>query len=455
MSKKDKISGHDSAHQFQYKAFKISEEVFDLLKKSVPVKYSKMVSKEEMRGLTFKCEDMKSIFYTQDTMVARLFHLKRVPEIKDYIPKEIWDAANKMSQKSSYPVILYLDRHLSGVTFQKTYTGSRAYCKMRKYLSTYYSDAEIEERLSMFEYDGHVKQIHYLRPVEIGKIYKFTNCSEYDINSAYCSILANEIFPKAHDLLVSLYAARKEKPENKALFNYFVGMLTRKGHRLTYNYIVKSISDKLGNFIMAHGGYENLIYANTDGAVIKDVDGMIYGGSKELGDFKVETRGDCYLYKGKNYWTIQQNEVLKGSILWQVRNKINLRLGVTVDYEPTLAYKSSELDDSKRVYWYEAQNVKEVVPVTISDTKEVKKEVKKPKIKLDMEAIDIFTKKFNLKETRHEDSKEDLLQQEIREDSNEDLSIPDRALSKLKISPEEWQTFRQVTGFSRQARGHS
>lgn len=114
-------------------------------------------------------------------------------------------------------------------------------------------------------------QLHYNYSDMDGLITKHNNCFKYDINSAYGYYL-KQIFPKATEDIDKLYRLRKEHPEYKSYFNYFIGMLNspskKKKYGETYNWIVQQTRQKLEEAIRYTGGV--LIYANTDGYVVRN-----------------------------------------------------------------------------------------------------------------------------------------------------------------------------------------
>ena len=84
----------------------------------------------------------------------------------------------------------------------------------------------------------------------------------------------------------------------------------------------------------------SIVYANTDGVIIKDPVNRIETSDK-LGDFKDELKdGVIYLllYRGKTSYTLYQyyngkKFEKKGSALNSVREQIDLSTGTYVDYE--------------------------------------------------------------------------------------------------------------------------
>lgn len=220
-------------------------------------------------------------------------------------------------------------------------TGTKAKAYMMKIFKDFYTDEEIDERLNMFqaEYDPSYKQYHYDFNAETGIIYKITNTYKYDINGAHLDALC-EIFPKAADRLKKLYKDRKKNQVLKKFPNLFVGMLAyktdeqRKLHQSgkyekTYNWIVQRTTKKLFEALDTIGG--NLIYANTDGAIIRRPKAKL-NISDQLGDFKLEYNGDTYIYADKNYILYQFGDEMKGSCLTAVRPDIDLRKGKVVHY---------------------------------------------------------------------------------------------------------------------------
>ena len=210
--------------------------------------------------------------------------------------------------------------------------GQRAWQFMLNLLENYYSYEEIKNIFNNYtvEYNKEYAQYHYNYPCNTNKkVFKFENCYKYDINGAHCDAIA-EMFPLAKKAILVLYANRKTKPVNKEIINYFVGMLARKGFRLTYNWIVQRTTKLLYKAMDITGG--KMIYANTDGYVISMPDNLL-NTSKELGDFKLEYSGDIYIYQDTNYWLMQCGDEMKGSCLTSVRKNIDLSKNQVVHYK--------------------------------------------------------------------------------------------------------------------------
>lgn len=212
----------------------------------------------------------------------------------------------------------------------KTIDGARAYYLLMELLHRYYNDEEIEECLHSHEAekDDNYTQCH-INVADEGYIQKYENCFYYDINGAHNDALI-EIFPKAEHALTNLYISRHDNPNYKAIVNYGVGMLCKKGYRKTYNWIVQRTTKKLYEAMDYTDGIQ--IYANTDGFVVSSPKHELQTSSK-LGEYKIEYFGDVYLYRDKNYWLLQMGDIMKGSCLTSVRKDIDLSKGQVVHYE--------------------------------------------------------------------------------------------------------------------------
>lgn len=249
-----------------------------------------------------------------------------------------------------YQCICVLNDKLEGKTYQKAINGGTAFRRMKKKLLNHYTEEEFDAQMSKHqkEYDPTKSQIHFFYAKQQGIIYKYENCVKYDINGAYAAALI-EIFPKAKEEILKIYKERKKKPLNKALINYFVGMMCNKKYKKkygnTYNYIVQEVSEHMKRTIDYVGGI--LLYANTDGFVVSNPTNKLQT-SKELGDFKLEYEGDVYLYQGENYQVMQTGDKLTGNLFYKVRDKIDLRKGKTVSYKR-----------EKDGYTYKLKNIRE------------------------------------------------------------------------------------------------
>lgn len=220
---------------------------------------------------------------------------------------------------------------LTGLQVEKDVDGPTAYKWVNNMLLKYYTNEEIQNRLDLFssEYVDKLKQLHYNYIDDDNCISLHKNCAKYDINGAHNDAL-REIFPKAATEIEYYYNQRHEKPMIKKYFNYYVGMLCKKGHRGTYNWIVQRTTCKLLNAIKETDG--ELVYANTDGFIVTNYKSKLKT-SKNLGDMKLEYEGDVYTFTDKNYTCVQCGEKIVGNVLYQVRDKIDLRIGKTVHYD--------------------------------------------------------------------------------------------------------------------------
>lgn len=210
-------------------------------------------------------------------------------------------------------------------------TGTYAWTAFNKILSKEYSPEEVKEQLHKFEaeHDDCWKQYHYNITNEPGIINVHENAYCYDINGAHADALA-EIFPRCDDKIEKMYRERKKHPNNKAIFNYFVGILCRKGYRKTYNWIVQRTTMRLFDAMDYTDGL--LIYANTDGFITKDPRRKLKT-SKALGQFKLEYHGTVYTYSDVNYTVTQYGKKMKGNLRLMLRDKVDLSQGKVVHYK--------------------------------------------------------------------------------------------------------------------------
>ena len=250
-------------------------------------------------------------------------------------------------------VIVRKDLGLKPGTIVPAITGKTAWVRFNKMLSKYYTAAEIKDCLKSHKAKQNIElmQVHYdINTLDPMKVYRFSNVYKYDINGAHNEALC-EIFPKAADEIRKMYEERKQKPINKSVVNYYCGMLMRSGYPGTYYWIIQRTTRKLLeaiNYVTDnHSGNGRLIYANTDGFMIMNPDRKLKT-SKELGDFKLEYKGDVYVVTTDNYLLYQTGEEMFGRTLLEVRNKIDLRAGKFVTYDRTLignTYKATNISE--------------------------------------------------------------------------------------------------------------
>ena len=222
----------------------------------------------------------------------------------------------------------------------KTISGTYATNYMNHLLFKYYSPREVEEILNNneAEYNKDLIQYHYMVSLNVNELRKYDNCVKYDINGAHCDALV-ELFPKAAKAILKLHSKRKEKPEIKQIFNFYVGNLCNTGHRKTYNWIVQRTTRILYKAMDLTKG--QLLYANTDGFVIRCPERKLHT-SINLGEFKEEYSGDVYFYRSKNYQLMQCGEEMRGSCRNEVRGDIDLRKGIVVTYTQYPEYLDKE-----------------------------------------------------------------------------------------------------------------
>lgn len=217
---------------------------------------------------------------------------------------------------------------------QSNISGYHAYLYMNKALLKFYSQDEIHDILNSYkdDRDDRLKQAHFLKEVSSDYVSCYKNTFKYDINGAHTYALT-QMFPKAKDKIIQMYLGRKKNPKLKKILNYYVGCLVPKGFVGAYNHIVHETTKKLVDFFEKVGGTP--LYINTDGFVVRNPN-KILKGSTELGQVKLEYSGDTYIYAGRNYWVMQQGDELTGSVLTEVRDRLDLSKGLVVKYKNKL-----------------------------------------------------------------------------------------------------------------------
>ena len=251
----------------------------------------------------------------------------------------------------------------------KAISGSSAYAYILKLLYKYYTKAEIEHRLHMFEadYDQDLAQLHFIYPVEkVNTIVRLDNTYKYDINGAHLDALC-EIFPKAKDAFIDMYEKRKKNPVFKQYPNLFVGYLAKKTKKMrqdgklgkfekTYNWIVQRTTKKMIEALNVLGGYP--VYINTDGVAIYLPQAKIET-SKKLGEFKLEYSGTTYVYRDKNYVLYQFGKEKKGSCFTEIKEKADLSKGEVLHYDIHVVK-----DDQGKILCREPINImKEIIEI--------------------------------------------------------------------------------------------
>ena len=334
----------------QLKTIQISRELLDYIKE---IAIKDIVKVDSIKEFIYGYPD-KSKIYMQETtkeckFVIRLIDLEglakrlRDGEIRFDTPYvHITDCPFK--NPLSYQVIAYWknDTHLRGIETQETLSGGQCYVRVMSYIKKKYSEDELKVIFNDFavkELKDNEKQWHEDIDAGImaGTVYKFNNVKYYDINGAHAYLLS-VIFPKCKDYFYKIYEERKIKPQNKQLLNYFVGDLVNHGHRETYNWIVKSVTDYMRQTVRDLYGWDSkLIYVNTDGFAIQNPVRELET-STELGKFKRESSTDTmYVYADKNYRVIEYTDkngkrTIKGSAFDTMKDLMNLSEGHVVEY---------------------------------------------------------------------------------------------------------------------------
>lgn len=210
-------------------------------------------------------------------------------------------------------------------------------------LKNEYTKEEAEAALKAHEadYDRAKRQVHllptslpFIRP---NVVYKVDNCVSYDINGAHTYALL-EIFPKAEEEIRDLYERRHSSEVCKNIANYYVGMLTRRNHRRTYNWIVQLVTGMIIGKLQEEekaGGFP--LYVNTDGAICAYPDKVKRYSESILGGFKIEYEGPAYFYlRNKpgesSYYALQLGEEIKGTVALSARQGMDLRRGLVTSY---------------------------------------------------------------------------------------------------------------------------
>lgn len=200
-------------------------------------------------------------------------------------------------------------------------------------------DNAIEDRLNQFqvEEDKKLKQQHKIEATE-NVITKWENCYYYDINKAHMDALI-EIFPELKDWFINVAKKSKTDKRFKSIANYYVGLLGKEDgkFRKTYNWIVDRTSRILLKLVSELSVFSSeVIYANTDGFVISNPIATP-ASSSEIGKFKLETdEHTFYTYRHKSgnckYFVMQYGDTIKGNLPLALRDKIDLRKSIVVDY---------------------------------------------------------------------------------------------------------------------------
>lgn len=193
-------------------------------------------------------------------------------------------------------------------------------------------DPDLKKEMLEFKYtdkNDALKQIHYLPECKkTNEIYKYTNCSYYDINSAQPHWFT-QAFPKTRPAVEKMYSLRKQNPTYKKIMVETMGMFYNKGFKEKYGdiyeYVVQNTSRQLYSYINTLGNLTDIVYANTDGFIMTNTKGRFLQTGKNLGEIKCEAYDvNVYYmtieYKGHRGWIMQigddptKTDMIKSSI---------------------------------------------------------------------------------------------------------------------------------------------
>lgn len=318
------------------KRMTVNEETFNLILKSFPVKWFDSLEKYQYG------HSDKDIVYTdgRDLIIVRrqLYVLDLLDRdafmdnwYQIYIHKEFEQKEKIIANESG------------------SLSVGKALSKVNSVLKKHYSQEEKEKIFKKHEKDSSTI-LHESIVTEQYKILQFNDCYYYDANGAYASELI-KLFPKCKDEFTYMYEHRHDDNNKyKNCFNYYVGCLTinekkkqlkmemglniRKTFPKTRHYIVDNISKKLLKLTKNLGDHRT-IYANTDGVVVQHPQNVIEH-SNEMGEFKIEFKGNILTYQDKNYSIIQYGDEIKGNLPLELRKYVDLREGKVVHYDKIL-----------------------------------------------------------------------------------------------------------------------
>lgn len=187
----------------------------------------------------------------------------------------------------------------------------------------------------------HISITQTTKAQDYNKVVKHENCYYYDLNSAYLDGLAT-LFPESRDDFEALYQMRKKQPELKDVFTHGIGKMKHYDDwTKVRSYIVRRTSEILTKAIEQTGGLDHLIYANTDGFVVKDPVTLLDNLGTKLGQFKDEEPENrtCYTYRrcddNMTYSCFQIGNTKKccGGIQKIDLKYIDLSQNIIVDYD--------------------------------------------------------------------------------------------------------------------------
>lgn len=331
----------------------IGEELYDKLLNSFP---SQLKYCENIYALFNGTYNKNKLYYDDEYIVIKKCKF-------NYIYKLLYGKSFYKNESATDWKQVKLRLDLNVERAEAVDDGTHCYNYITDILKKYYTEEEIENILNSHveEEDDAYSQYHFTYAVINNKINKFSNCYKYDITKAHASAIIH-LFPKSkNSILKLLKLSKKYKDEGnmelsnkyKNYVNYYVGALCRHGHRLTYNYIVHNVTRKLlATYNFTKGV---LLYANTDSFTVYNPD-KILEHSDEIGEFKLEYKGDIYIYQDKNYWLMQYGKDFVGSSKIITRKYCDLSKGIVVHYDNkrTFVCKDSK---GKNHYRIEVENI--------------------------------------------------------------------------------------------------
>lgn len=142
------------------------------------------------------------------------------------------------------------------------------------------------------------------------KIIKYTNAVYFDMIKGHGHILTEVLFPEVQRFKVWLAnSAREDGKRFKVLMNVTVGDLGSPNFtpfdvncKPTHYWIMNYVREHLMAELDKVNG--ELVYANTDGAIVAHPTGELPNGTKP-GEFKIKNSGAIYVYRCKTYWVYQ------------------------------------------------------------------------------------------------------------------------------------------------------
>ena len=330
----------------------ISEELYDTLLNSFP---SQLEYCENIYPLFYGTSNKNKLYFNEEYIIIKQCKF-------NYIYKVLYGKSFFEEDPTNWKQIkLRVDKSIEKA--ESIVDGTHCYNYIMDILTSYYSKEEIEDILNTHveEKNKNYEQYHYKYVITDNNIHKFPNCYKYDITKAHAAAII-ALFPKSEkDIMHLLEISKKAKNSGdiakskkyKNYVNYFVGALCNHGHRLTYNYIVHNVTRKLFDTYNYTKGM--LLYANTDSFTVYQPE-KILNPSDKVGDFKLEYKGDIYIYKDDNYWLMQYGNEFVGSSKVITRKYCDFSKGQVVHYTNKRTFICED-DKGKKHYRNEVTDI--------------------------------------------------------------------------------------------------